>query len=144
MPSLRLYGRTFHLASDSLPWLGGVLLLPATVLLVTYSVFLGLYLDVPGPDCPGSHATIRNSVIWGTLAIAAANFAGAAAMVAIGLRGEAPLLAAAAWRCLPLPGAACRCLPMPTTACFACYRSILGWLPPCLLQARPSSRARGG
>ena len=104
MPSLRLYGRTFHLASDSLPWLGGVLLLPATVLLVTYSAFLGLHLDAPGPGCPSSHATIRSSIIWGTLAIAVTNFASAAAMIAIGLRGEAT----------PLPAAACR----PLTGCW--------------------------
>lgn len=129
MPSLRLYGRTFHLASDSLPWLGGVLLLPATVLLVTYSVFLGLYLDAPGPDCPGSHATIRNSVIWGTLAIAVVNFGAAAAMVAIGLRGEA---------LLPPRAAARRSLPFHPWQALAHVPNA-----PCL-QARPLSRASGG
>lgn len=85
MPSLRLWGRQWHLASDALPLLGLALLLPSLALTVAYAVVLAAVHEPPG--CSGSQACIREAVVWGTLAAAAAHVVGASAIVAVGTRG---------------------------------------------------------
>lgn len=85
MPSLRLFGRQWHLAADALPLLGAAVLLPTAAFIGAYSVLLPL--AHRRATCDASHAAMRETVVWGTLAFAGVHALTSAAVIAVGLRG---------------------------------------------------------
>jgi hypothetical protein len=86
MPALRLFGRSWHLASDTLPILGICLIIPAFAFLVAFIVLLSLQ-RVP-LNCPGTHAQLRHAVAWGMPAFQVLNIATSLMLIVIGLRGQ--------------------------------------------------------
>lgn len=73
------------MASDTLPLLGAVLLAPALAFFIAFLVLRGVH---KAPLCGGRHARLRESVVWGTPAFALLHLLLAAAMIAVGMRGE--------------------------------------------------------
>ena len=98
MPSMRLYGRSWHLASDALALLGLALLLVNTAWLAAYATLLTPHLHPP--DCPsgGVHA----GVVAGLLAFEALNVVTSALLLGLATRGEG-LGCPGARHPLPLP-----------------------------------------
>lgn len=59
---------------------------PSAAFCITYAIVLPVVHHRPG--CTGSHARLRESVVWGTLAFAVVHAAASFAIVCVGLRGE--------------------------------------------------------
>lgn len=82
MPSMKLYGRRWHLASDALPLFGLVLMILGVALLVVFACFLAT--TARPVDCNDPR---RLAVVYGTLSFLGLNTVMAAAMIWVGTRG---------------------------------------------------------
>jgi hypothetical protein len=125
MPSLWLYGKQWHLATDALPLLGWFILVPAAAFLVAYIVLLAILHAPPSPTCPSSHTAVRESVMWGTLGFAVLHVAVAAAMIAVGLQGKSARAGRRASRPASKGQLPPQCLPPVPSCCRAACRHAL-------------------
>ncbi|PRW33020.1 ubiquitin-like modifier-activating enzyme ATG7 isoform X1 [Chlorella sorokiniana] len=75
----------WHLADDVLPLVALAVFIPSVAFCITYAAVLPAVHHRPG--CSGSHARLREAVVWGTLAFAVLHMVLSGAIVLAGLRG---------------------------------------------------------